>query len=31
MEDTEYIEEKEFFLTKKQNNIIPYRILYKKV
>ena len=31
MEDTKYIAEKEFFLTKSQNNIVPYGILYKKV
>ena len=31
MEDTKYIAEKEFFLTKNPNNIIPYGILYKKL
>ena len=31
MEDTELIAEKEYFLTKSPNKIIPYGILYKKV
>ena len=31
MEDTKYIAEKEYFLTKKQNNIIPYGLLIKEV
>ena len=31
MEDTEYIAEKEYYLTKNQNNIIPYGLLIKEV